>query len=755
MSTSSMKGESGRPWRMPRAAGQWLLAATSACLLLAACGGNDDAAPASASAVIGAAGGTIDGPDGVRVEIPPGALAVPTEIRVARSDAGAPADFPADASHGAVYELTPHGIRFAEPVTLSLPSATDPAVLPVFMASPGGEWRTVSAEAAGGRVRWQVTGFSWATQALACRIPAGNTDPFLCVWPSSFGTLNATPAPSLVNVSASADFPNYTLTQEATVNVRFHYAAARDCGDVRAEITRWKTGVVDAGGRLIVTSVKTQQSPSLPPSSTSASRGEDDIVVPLPFTHADNGVHFFGMGFSCLRPGKTQRAVYGGQLRLSVETPAPPGPALPTITQQPAPASARDGAAVAFDVLASAANSLSITWEQQAAGSSSWAALGNGITVTGGSRLVLTALLADTGALFRAQVCNTLNAQTACLASAAARLTVTPATSVASLSVLAGALNATGNVDGTGSAARFDTPGPIALDAAGNAYIVGAACTLRKLTPAGVVTTLAGVAGSCASVDGSGSAARFNFPSGVTVDAAGNIYVAENFRAIRKVTPAGAVSTLAGADMAQDFVDGPGATARFSTPGGLAIDASGNLYLADRGNHAIRKIDPAGNVSTLVSGAANGNPVIDGPIGTATLYQPNSLVVDAAGTVYFTEFHLVRKLEGGVGTTLAGSLADVTGYVDATGLAARFNNVGSITRDPTGDLYAIDAGNHVIRKITLAGVVTTVLGVAGQTDLNLTSTPPHIGFSAYGLVATDVGQFLLSSHPVVLKASVP
>jgi hypothetical protein len=750
-----MWGGSGHPWGLRRAAGQWLLAVTGSCLLLAACGGKDDGAPASASAVIGAAGGAIDGPDGVRVEIPPGALDAPTEIRVARSDAGAPAAFPADVTHGAVYEFTPHGIHFAEPVTLSMPSSADPAVLPVFMASPGGEWRTVSAAAAGGRVRWQVTGFSWATQGDACRIPAGNTDPFLCVWPSSFGTLNAVPAPSLVNVSASADFPDYTLTQEATVNVRFHYAAARDCGDVRAEITRWKTGVVDAGGKLIVRSVKTQASTSLPPSTTSTSRGEDDIVVPVPFAHADNGVHFFGMGFSCLRPGQTQRAVYGGQLRLSVETPTPSGPALPTISQQPAPASARDGAAVAFDVLASAANNLSITWEQQALGSSTWSALGSGITITGGSRLVLTALLADNGAQFRAQVCNSLNAQTACVASAAADLTVTPAPSAASLSVLAGALNATGNVDGTGSAARFDTPGPIALDTAGNAYIVGAACTLRKLTPAGVVTTLAGLAGACTSADGSGSAARFHFPSGVAVDAAGNLYVAENFGAIRKVTPAGVVSTLAGADMTQDFVDGPGATARFSTPGGLAIDAGGNLYLADRGNHAIRKIDPAGNVSTLVSGDANGNPVIDGPVGTATLYQPNSLVVDAAGTVYFTEFHLLRKLEAGVVTTLAGSLADVSGYLDATGLAARFNNLGSITRDPTGDLYAIDAGNHVIRKITSAGAVSTVLGAAGQTDLNLTSTPPHIGFSAYGLVATGVGQFLLSSHPVVLKASVP
>lgn len=722
---------------------------------LAACGGGDDAPP-SASAVIGPDGGTLDGPDGVRVEIPAGALGVPTPIRITRSEAGSPAGFPTDFKRGVMYEFTPHGTAFAEPVTISLPSAADPAVRPVFMASPGEEWRVVSAESAGGRVRWQVTGFSWALQADACFIAAGSTDPYPCVWPTSFGSINATPASSLVNTSTGPDFRSFVLNQENTVDVRFHYSAARDCGDVRAEIRHWQTGVVDASGKLIVTSLKVQQSTALPPSPSNPSRGEDDLVVSVPFTHADNGVHFFGMGFSCLRPGRTQRAIYGGQLRLSVETPAPqPGPALPTITQQPASTSVVEGTTANFDVLASAADSLSIGWERLDAGATNWVGVGSGSSITGGGRFSLATQLADHGAQFRAQVCNTLNVQTSCLASAAATLSVSAAPTGASMTVLAGALNAAGSVDGTGSAARFDSPLHIAVDSAGNAYTTSA-CTVRKITPAGVVTTLAGVANACSgSVDGTGAAARLHFPWGVAVDTQGNVYVSETFGAIRKITPAGVVSTLAGSDMGQGLADGPGASALFSTPYGLAVDGAGNVYVADAGNAAIRKIDAAGNVSTVVGGAANGNPVLDGPIGTATIAQPRGIVVDGSGTLFFTEATgMVRKLSNGIVTTLAGSAAGVVGSADGVGADARFGTLSQIALDPAGNLYVADTTNNLIRKVTPAGVVSTVIGVVSERNNNLTSTPLHINFP-FGVAAVGTGQLLLTAHPVVLRASVP
>lgn len=737
---------------------QWLWRVALAMGLaagVAGCGGGDEAPP-SASAVIGPDGGTLDGPDGVRVEIPPGALAVATPIRITRSDAGSPAGFPADFKRGTVYEFTPHGTAFAEPVTISLPSAADPAVRPVFMASPGEAWRVVSAESAGGRLRWQVTGFSWALQADACAIAAGTTDPYPCVWPSSFGSINATPSASVVDTSVSNDFRSFVLNQENSVDVRFHYSAARDCGDVRAEIRHWQAGVVDASGKLIVTSLKVQQSAALTPSSTNANRGEDDLIVSVPFSHADNGVHFFGMGFSCLRPGRTQRAIYGGQLRLSVETPAPPpGPALPTITQQPSNASVVEGTTANFDVLASAADSLSINWERLDSGAANWVGAGSGNSITGGGRFSLATQLADHGAQFRAQVCNTLNAQTRCLVSAAATLSVAAATTSASMTVLAGALNAAGSVDGTGSAARFDSPIHIAVDAAGNAYTTSA-CTVRKITPAGVATTLAGLANACTgSVDGTGAAARLHSPFGVAVDTQGNVYVAENFGAIRKITPAGVVSTLAGSDMGEGLVDGPGASALFGSPYGIAVDGAGNVYVADAGNAAIRKIDGAGNVSTVVSGAANGNPVLDGPIGTATLAQPRSIVVDAAGTLFFTEATgMVRKLSNGVVTTLAGSAAGVAGSADGAGADARFGTLSQITLDPAGNLYVADTTNNLIRKITPAGVVSTVIGVVGQRNNDLTSTPLHINFP-FGVAAIGTGQLLLTAHPVVLRASVP
>src|SRR5688500_16983903 len=153
---------------------------------------------------------------------------------------------------------------------------------------------------------------------------------------------------------------------------------------------------------------------------------------------------------------------------------------------------------------------------------------------------------------------------------------------------LAGATSS-GPVDGTGNAARFFTPQGVAVDAAGNVYVADTNNhTIRKITFFGIVTTLAGTAGSSGTTNGTGAAARFNLPRGVAVDTAGNVYVADTSNsAIRKITSAGVVTTLAGGTAGS--VDGTGAAARFLSPNGLAVDATGNVYVADTANHAIRK----------------------------------------------------------------------------------------------------------------------------------------------------------------------
>ena len=163
------------------------------------------------------------------------------------------------------------------------------------------------------------------------------------------------------------------------------------------------------------------------------------------------------------------------------------------------------------------------------------------------------------------------------------------------LTVLAGAPSGAGSLDGKGSTARFSYPYGVAVDGSGNVYVADQLnSTIRKITPAGVVTTLAGSPGQNGSTDGNGSAARFYNPQGVAVDGSGNVYVADTFNStIRKITPAGVVSTLAGTAGQNGATDGTGPAAHFFQPYGVAVDSSGNVYVADMANNTIRKITPA------------------------------------------------------------------------------------------------------------------------------------------------------------------
>src|SRR5438876_4463574 len=162
-----------------------------------------------------------------------------------------------------------------------------------------------------------------------------------------------------------------------------------------------------------------------------------------------------------------------------------------------------------------------------------------------------------------------------------------------------------GSADGTGSAARFTDPSGLTVDSAGNIYVADTANhAIRKVTPAGVVTTLAGLVTFSGSTDGLGRGARFNSPQGVAVDSRGAIYVADTFNyTIRKITPDGVVTTLAGVAGERGVADGPATLARFGSlyggPGAVAVDAAGNVYVADSGNYTIRKIAAAGIVTTL------------------------------------------------------------------------------------------------------------------------------------------------------------
>jgi sugar lactone lactonase YvrE len=263
--------------------------------------------------------------------------------------------------------------------------------------------------------------------------------------------------------------------------------------------------------------------------------------------------------------------------------------------------------------------------------------------------------------------------------------------------------------DGTGAAAGFDHPLDVATDALENIYVAdGGNQSIRRITPATVVSTLAGN-GTRGFANGPGPSARFNFPFSLVVDATGNIFVAESDNnQVRKITPDGTVSTFAG-DTASGYVDAKGKDARFYSPGGIAIDSNGNLYVTDYSNQRIRKITPDGTVSTLAGSGSGGYK--DGAAADAQFYEPQGIAIDRAGNIYVSEGgnNTIRKITPDrIVSTLAGNKA--AGYKDAAGTAAQFINPLGIATDSTGNVYVADWGNHRIRKISPAGVVTTLAG---------------------------------------------
>lgn len=229
---------------------------------------------------------------------------------------------------------------------------------------------------------------------------------------------------------------------------------------------------------------------------------------------------------------------------------------------------------------------------------------------------------------------------------------VTPAGAVSTFA--GGGPGSPGNQNGTGIGAQFNHPTGIAIDSSDNLYVTDTGNgTIRKITPGGVVTTIAGSPGLFGSSDGTGSAARFNDPVGVAVDRSRNLYIADTGNStIRKVTPGGVVTTLAGKAGQIGGTDGTGSNARFNRPEGLGIDASGNLFVADTDNHTIRKITPSG-VVTSIGGVAGEGGHADGVGAAAHFLGPRGIAVAASGRVYVSEgsAHIIRAGLGSSGYT--------------------------------------------------------------------------------------------------------
>jgi sugar lactone lactonase YvrE len=296
---------------------------------------------------------------------------------------------------------------------------------------------------------------------------------------------------------------------------------------------------------------------------------------------------------------------------------------------------------------------------------------------------------------------------------------------VFNVSTIAG-IGAQGYANGPGLSAMFDYPTAVAVDSAGNVYVSDTSNqVIRKISADGMVSTFAGQVGQAGYQDGPASTAMFFEPVGLVVDRSGNLFVADtgNLR-IRKITPTGEVSTYAGSGTSSPdpavYQDGPALQTAFAGPQGVTLDAAGNLYVADTVGPMIRKISPAGQVTT-VAGVYRVGGGADCTMGScATFTSPNAMAFDRGGNLYVTDSgnQRIRKITpAGVVSTFAGS--GIPGFADGAGVDARFDSPFGIVVDSKDNLYVSDQNNRVIRKITPDGLVSTVAGqpgIAGNTQ---------------------------------------
>jgi sugar lactone lactonase YvrE len=408
-----------------------------------------------------------------------------------------------------------------------------------------------------------------------------------------------------------------------------------------------------------------------------------------------------------------------------------------------------------------------------------------------------------------------------------------------------------GAVDGVGTSAQFKSPSGIAVDSAGNVYVGDELnYTIRKITPSGIVSTLAGMAGMKGSSDGIGMAARFQSVGEIAVDRSGAIIVADSGNnAVRRISPDGVVITIAGVLPNRGSGDGTALTSRFNSPGGIARDNAGNVYLADTGNFTIRKLSPGGDVSTF-AGKAGTSGAQDGLGTAATFTVPQSISLDTQGNVYVADYSLIRKISAvgevklfadsgfatrsgprgapfriqrsilsmafdnrsqlyavesvdanvtrvsptgtfaaiecgpncvplsitsdpignlfvaskgtirrvsadGAATTFAGSSPNLAfplgGWKDGTEADALFSdNMRALAVDNNGNIFVCDTGNHVIRKITPSGVVTTIAGKAGIAGTTLGPLPGLLN-APRGIVIDNAGNLYVTTEDAVVK----
>ena len=365
--------------------------------VLVACGSSDDptAAVVEASATIDAAGGTLQGPDGVVVTVPAGALTEPTEIRIARSAVGSPSAPPDGYTIGdKVYELTPHDVVFLYPVTIEMPwePVAGAADQRPFTASPSDVWLPVNATIDGGKASWQTNSFSWFV--ITPCAPQAN-DPYTCVYPRLIPTVTSS-VPDALTVRHSGEYSiAWTVGKPTTLSIALAYSAAADCIDGSIKVSR-RASATRPAETLIDTAV------ALPLDLANDKRRSGNFVWNLPISEAGNGAGAYDVRFSCQRPNRSSRTSAGGMLMFFTEI-APQPPQAPAFVTQPTNATVNVGSVASFNVAVSGNPAPALQWQSSTDSGTTWADIGG---ATGSSYTTPATVSGDNGTQFRVLATN-------------------------------------------------------------------------------------------------------------------------------------------------------------------------------------------------------------------------------------------------------------------------------------------------------------------------------------------------------------
>ena len=323
-----------------------------------------------------------------------------------------------------------------------------------------------------------------------------------------------------------------------------------------------------------------------------------------------------------------------------------------------------------------------------------------------------------------------------------------------SVTTIAGRPGLSGAINGTGSNALLGDPAAVVVDARGNCFIADSSNhAIRKVSPNGLVTTFAGRLGASGYANGIGTNAQFDTPSGLVFDSNGNLFISDSGNnIIRKITPSGVVSTFAGLAGSGGFLDASSSSALFDSPLGIAVSSDGSVFVADSGNHCIRKISKE-IVSTFagypqVWGSANG-------IGTNAQFNgPCGLKFDAQGDLFVSDANnnTIRKITpGGLVTTFAGA-AGKDGAADGPLRSARFSCPAELAFDERGNLFVADSYNQTIRQISTNGIVSTIGGAAGISGAVNGANGIGRFFNPYGLaVGIDHSLIVTDTYNELLR----